>query len=720
MATKYRYDLDGLRGIAIAFVVLFHVFVGKVSGGVDVFLVLSGYFFAGSQLRYAARPDASANPWWSVWRTLRRLVPTLVLVLGATTLAVRTWAPSLGDSNYYRQLTASLLYYQNWELAGQGQEYGAASATASPLQHIWSMSVQGQFYLAIILVTSALVLLRRRGIGSRLAGPVLVVVTVVSFAYAWYLHRGDQALNHYSTFSRMWELTGGACLALYAPAWRERLNQTAHAWAAGIGLAMVLSTGVLLDGASAFPGPATLYPVVGTALLIVGGGPVAQALASRFPRWLGQIAYPLYMWHWPLLIVGTSISGQESPSILLGCAVVGASLVLADLTHRLVERPLQQKVRRPNREENRFATGWTQLRTSAAAQVRAGAGVVVLGLCALVLAAPAAHTHRVEALSDDDFDPTFYPGARALTENAYVPEMPNRPDPYLLADSYSLAWEDGCFSTFADPANVLPQDLHTDRDCTYGDPDGDLTVVLLGGSHAEQWMDPLDQLGREEGFQLIPIARQSCPAFAQDVDGIWADDCHMFNQAALDAVMDIQPDIVISTSTRPLLEKGQYMDSVPESYPTLWSLLDASGITFIGLRDNPWFTNADGSGKLVSQCHAENEGTDGVLDCGVDRALFYGPDGRPDPAKKYERRYKNMHTIDTSDWFCDATFCPAAIGNIYVYRDGNHISRPYAMSLIPELRKHIAPILAGVRDNQPAEPVAEPGFQNSWAEYPNE
>ncbi|WP_237559161.1 acyltransferase family protein [Corynebacterium renale] len=96
MATQYRYDLDGLRGIAIAFVVLFHVFVGKVSGGVDVFLVLSGYFFAGSQLRYAARPDASANPWWPVWRTLRRLVPTLVLVLGATTLAVRTWLRAWG------------------------------------------------------------------------------------------------------------------------------------------------------------------------------------------------------------------------------------------------------------------------------------------------------------------------------------------------------------------------------------------------------------------------------------------------------------------------------------------------------------------------------------------------------------------------------------------------------------------------------------------------
>nr|WP_237559160.1 acyltransferase [Corynebacterium renale] len=339
-------------------------------------------------------------------------------------------APSLGDSNYYRQLTASLLYYQNWELAGQGQEYGAASATASPLQHIWSMSVQGQFYVVIILVASVLVLLRRRGVGARVAGPVLVVVTAASFAYAWYLHHAAQALNYYSTFSRMWELTGGACLALYAPAWRERLTQSIQAWAAGVGLFMVLSTGVLLDGASVFPGPATLYPVIGTALLIVGGGPVARALASRFPRWLGQIAYPLYMWHWPLLIVGTSISGNESPSILLGCVVVGASLVLADLTHRLVERPLQQKARRPNGEENRFATAWAQLKISAPAQARAGAGVVVVGLCALVLVAPHAHMQRVQALSDNDFDPTFYPAPARSPRTPTFPKCPTaRPLP---------------------------------------------------------------------------------------------------------------------------------------------------------------------------------------------------------------------------------------------------------------------------------------------------
>ena len=105
---RYRYDLDGLRGIAIALVVFYHVFVGRVSGGVDVFLLLSGYFFLGSQLRYAAKPNASLNPWWPIWRTLRRLLPSLVLVIGATALLVYFVTPQLMRTEFAQQITATL------------------------------------------------------------------------------------------------------------------------------------------------------------------------------------------------------------------------------------------------------------------------------------------------------------------------------------------------------------------------------------------------------------------------------------------------------------------------------------------------------------------------------------------------------------------------------------------------------------------------------------
>src|SRR6185312_4578965 len=137
----YRHDLDGLRGIAIALVAMFHVWFGRVSGGVDVFLALSGFFFGGKLLRAALNPEASLSPVPEVIRLVRRLLPSLVVVL------------------------ASIGYYQNWELASTVADYLRAGESVSPLQHIWSMSVQGQFYIAFLALVFSFAYLFRRRLG---------------------------------------------------------------------------------------------------------------------------------------------------------------------------------------------------------------------------------------------------------------------------------------------------------------------------------------------------------------------------------------------------------------------------------------------------------------------------------------------------------------------------------------------------------------------------
>ncbi|WP_460490479.1 acyltransferase family protein, partial [Corynebacterium nasicanis] len=357
-SVSYRYDLDGLRGIAIAFVVVFHVFVGKVSGGVDVFLLLSGYFFLGSQLRYAARDSASRNPWWPFWRTLRRLYPALLVVLGTTAVVSFLWVPQMRRLDIVQQFTASLLYFQNWELASQSADYNVASGTVSPLQHLWSMAVQGQFYVLAIAVAMVVIWTGR----SRWVTPFLIAVTLASFAYACWMWWEFQPLNYYSTWSRMWQLTLGALLALHAH--RLRLPTRVQQACTLLGLAMVLSTGFLFDGAWYFPGVAALYPIGGATLVILGGGigPVAGALAHRGMRWLGDIAYPLYLWHWPVLILALVLLDVDTVSLPLGTAVILGSLVLADLTHRLVEKPLRQHARRPLAGERRVADARAQLR----------------------------------------------------------------------------------------------------------------------------------------------------------------------------------------------------------------------------------------------------------------------------------------------------------------------------------------------------------------------
>ncbi|MDO5097652.1 MAG: acyltransferase family protein [Corynebacterium sp.] len=680
-ASKYRYDLDGLRGLAIAFVVIFHVFVGKVSGGVDVFLLLSGYFFLGAQLRYATRPGANLNPWWPIWRTIRRLVPSLAVVLGATALAVAVFTPELRNLNLARQLEASIGYYQNWELATQGAEYGAASTTVSPLQHLWSMAVQGQFYVGAIVFATIVALIAKFRFAAdkpvsaaRLAAPILALVTAASLGYATYLHGENQALNYYSTFTRLWEMTLGALLALFAT--RVHLNIKLRRAFAIIGVVMVLTTGLLFDGAALFPGPAALYPLGGAALVVLGGGAGSGWLASRFMRWLGQVAYPLYLWHWPLLIVSTVYLNMPSPSVWLGIAVIGVSLVLADLTHRFIEEPLKQHGKRPVAGEARVCQARAGLRTSWPPRLRLAGGLVIVAMVASLVYVPQLWRQQVAALADARLDPVLYPGAAALGLSR-IPAAKPMPDPYLLADSVSPAWQDGCMSFLHDN----PEELVIDREpgkCIYGDRDADKLVYVIGGSHAEQWMAALDLLGKEHGFRVVPIVRQACPAYVEERDDNFSADCSAFNKKLLARIKLDKPDVVISNSTRPLLEKARFVDEAPVSYRTLWDFLQREGISFVGLRDNPWFLNPDGTGQMVSQCFEQHQD---ITKCGRTRAEVYAP---VDPAAQYLNA-PNQVAVDTADWFCPNGHCPPVIGNIYVYRDGNHMSDDYVLSLAPLL-----------------------------------
>ena len=243
-AASYRHDLDGLRGIAIALVAIFHVWFGRVSGGVDVFLALSGFFFGSSLLRTALRPGASLSPWPHVKRLARRLLPALVTVLAAAAVLTVLIQPQTRwvAAN---QCLASLGYYQNWELSATASDYLRAGETVSPLQHIWSMSVQGQFYISFLLLILGFTAAFRR-LGSRRLRTafiaLLTVLTVASFVCAIIAHQTDQVSAYYNSFARAWELLLGVLVrARWCPISAGRCG--CAPLLAGVGLAAILSCG---------------------------------------------------------------------------------------------------------------------------------------------------------------------------------------------------------------------------------------------------------------------------------------------------------------------------------------------------------------------------------------------------------------------------------------------------------------------------------------------
>ncbi|WIM66906.1 acyltransferase family protein [Corynebacterium breve] len=689
--STYRHDLDGLRGVAIALVVIFHVFVGRVSGGVDVFLMLSGYFFLGSQLRYAVRSGARLNPWWPLWRTIRRLVPALAVVLGTTWAIMQLLTPYLIREETVRQLTAALTYTINLELPRQNADYEAASPDTSPLQHLWSMSVQGQFYLVAIALGVLVAWLVRRSLnGHRVVekgvGPLLVVVTVVSFGWAARHGWVGTPESYYSFFSRSWELALGGVLAIYGK--YIRIPQRLRSAATWLGLGMVVSTGFVVPSSLMFPGPAALLPIGGAALVILaGGGGASQLLASAPAQWLGRTAYSLYLWHWPLLIIATNELDQDRPSWWLGVIIVVVSLALAQITYRFVEKPLQQHAKRPTLNDDPLARAHASLGTLAGMR-RAIGGVVIAGLVAALFAVQPLYMAGSPERGNVLLDPHEYPGAMAL-HGAEVPPAKPVPTEQVPGGEYGWPIGDHCFYPEEMPLH-LPIENRKDgkTPCIYGDREAEKTVYIVGGSHAEQWVSAFDIMGQEMGFRVLIDVRAACPIVAGNTSGV-STMCADYGAMVIDRIIDEDPDLVVSTTTRPDERgRGEGPDVVPAGYPEFWQILADNEIPFVGLRDNPWGIDQDGEPRNTSQCWSEKHD---AIECGMLREKAYAP---VDPSATILQSMPNMIPVDTANFFCDEVYCPAVIGNIVVYRDMHHITNAFAVSAIPLLRPIIEPFVA--------------------------
>lgn len=708
----YRYDLDGLRGLAIALVVIFHIWFGRVSGGVDVFLTLSGFFFIGSQMRNADR-YGSLNPLRSIWKTLRRLLPTMVVVLAATGVGVLLVFPRTRWANVNDQVLASLLYYQNWKLAAQSEDYAQAGAAVSPLQHLWSMSVQGQFYLIIILICCALGwLLHRFWPGKSIFTPMAVLLsigTALSFGYAIYLHQTDQMLNYYSTWSRLWELFLGGLLATVIH--KINIKSDWVRWLLTIvGLFALFTCGLIFNGVEEFPGPWTLYVLGATVLLIIAGqapegqeltwrnAPFTALLASKPLRELGRLAYALYMWHWPLLILLLTHLNRPHPSNKIGVFILVVSLALAWFTHHHIEEPLRMKTKRPAvaREEraalpplrNRVFAALKPKRSWFSWKAIAGTLVVILTFC--LVGFHVTWKNYIKTLDGQiKFELTAeFPGARAFTEDMPVPkDVKYQPRPIDSNRTLPRSSFDGCISNFQDNT-IHRKKLWREgqgQPCVYGNVNADRAIALVGGSHSEHWLTALDILGKRQNFRVDVYFKMGCPLMISGMIDLPTSKkpyygCLEWGEDVYQDILRKQHDYVFTTATRPTTLAGVGPDIVPAPYVDLWRAFERDGMEVIAIRDTPWSVRNDYPAN-VPDC-LESGGD--AISCGINRHAALA---RVNPAIAASRGLDNVHLMDLTDALCMTDICPAVIGNVMVYHDMHHMTSVFVQSLIPEFAR---------------------------------
>ncbi|GAA0479493.1 hypothetical protein Ade02nite_39590 [Paractinoplanes deccanensis] len=332
----FRPDIEGLRAVAVALVVLFHAGVPGVGGGyvgVDVFFVISGFLITSLMLREVAATGRISLLGFTA-RRCRRILPAAGAVLIAVVLASYHWLGFLRGDEIAEDASWAALFASNFRFASQGVDYLASQAAPSPVQHFWSLAVEEQFYL---FWPAALVLLL--WLGFRWALPYwLAGAVALSFAYSVW-QSGTWA--YFSPATRAWELGAGCLLALVAARLHLVPYRIAGAMAAS-GLALVVVAALTFDETTPFPGYAAALPVVGTVLVLAGRG---DALLARRPlMWLGRLSFSLYLWHWPVLIIAEQAEGgplgarQRALLVLL-------SLGLAVMTYVCVEDPIRRSGR---------------------------------------------------------------------------------------------------------------------------------------------------------------------------------------------------------------------------------------------------------------------------------------------------------------------------------------------------------------------------------------
>ncbi|MCQ1985337.1 acyltransferase family protein [Arthrobacter sp. zg-Y844] len=641
--------MQGLRALAVLMVASYHIWFGRVSGGVDVFLLVSAFLLSLSFIRKGETGRRlQLRQYWT--RVFQRLLPAAAVVILGTLVATALFVPRSRWMEIFAQAWTSLLYVQNWALAANSVDYYAEDqSVASPFQHFWSLSVQGQVFILWPLLF-ALCALIARAWRKRFRSVVLAVFGVAfaaSLTFSVIETYTNQAHAYFDTRTRLWEFAFGTLLALALPYLHPgRGLRIAAGW---IGLAAILSGGFILDVQGQFPGFVALWPLAAAALVILAGQTGSRFGVDRFLSWgplvrMGDMSYALYLWHWPVLVIYLAWRDRQEVGLVGGSFIIALSLALAYLTTRFVDNPLRA-VQGP------------------APGKRA---VTVIVACLAAVAVPLAGLQYSLKVQDDKRQAEAeinYPGARVLLPgyDGAPTGVPVRPasaaDPQSWGDlplkcsqipdgPSDPILEDGCFST----SNT---------------GSAERTILIIGSSHAQQWIEAIEPMVETHNYRIVALLRGGCPY--GDFSDNEPEGCSGFNEAATEYALEMKPDAVVTVVTAARADEGD--DAMMDGFPAAAERLSDAGIEVVGLRDNPRFS-------FDMQVCAEVNGPE---DCTV--PLQLSPDF---PPAEYAG---GTSFIDFSDLICPEGLCRPVIGNSYVYLDDNHLTAGFTSSMASEFER---------------------------------
>lgn len=635
----YNLGVQGLRGIAILLVLLNHAGVPGFDGGfigVDVFFVISGYLIGGLLLR-EMETTGRVDLWAFYARRVRRLLPASLVMIAVVLVGIRClYAPQEQDE-LLSSARASALYAANLWFASRPTDYFGGHTEANPLLHLWSLAVEEQFYLVwpLLMLAAARATAgdARRGLNLLVwvAGiPSLIAciaLSLVNFKYAFFLSP-----------MRVWEFGAGMFVAL-RPGLAASLSLRSLQAIGWLALAVLALTTVLFDGSLRFPGHWAVIPVAATAALLLVAERGAASDAGRglhwgWLRWVGDCSYSLYLWHWPVLIAAAMVSPKFGPGLTV--AVILVSLLLGRLSYRFIEQMF-------------LSRRWADVPPRR---------VVIAGLVACVLLAVAAQ------------------GLRGRIDK------PAEPDRFEQASKWKLIESSGCLVLF-DAVDQPP--------CEFGVHNGAKTVVLLGDSHAAQWLPPLQALALKHGWRLVALTKAVCPSV--DVDVLFYvtrtrfEPCSQWRERMFERIAGLRPQLVVMASSSGYgdVELSRWQAGLERSVERL----QATGSRVAYIRDTPH------TGLNVPTCWARADWWGWVPPdaCTYSRSQDDERTAARTVVEHAAAQARGASFIDLSEAICSSERCPTQRDGVLMFKDRTHLSEAFAASLAPRLEPHLLPLL---------------------------